>query len=133
MILCDSSIWIRYFRKSKEPIVEAFVKLLLNDEVCINEYVYIEILQGCRNEEQFLSLKKFLRSIPMFERKGLETVEKAITIYRTCSAKSPRISKTIDTLIAATALENNLELFHLDKEFDVIAEYFPLKIYKWKK
>ena len=76
--------------------------------------------------------KPYYLSIPLYKQRGLDSIEKAIEIYRTCRKMNKKITKTIDTLIAVSALENNLELFHLDKEFDMMAECTPLKIYRWK-
>ena len=60
MVLCDTSIWIRYFRKSKDPAVKIFIDLLLNDNVSINEFIYLEILQGIRDEKQYSAVKALL-------------------------------------------------------------------------
>lgn len=131
MILCDTSIWVRYFRRSKDSRVQAFITLLLNDQVCINEFIYAEILQGIRDDKQFNGVKTLLDSLIILPHKGMDTVNKAIQVYRTCNKKTQRLTKTIDAFIAVTAIEHRLELFHFDKEFDVIAEYYPLKIYNW--
>lgn len=131
MILCDTSIWIRYFRKAKDPIVERFISLLLENKVCTNEFIYLEILQGIRNEEQFNLVRKLLLSLPFLTYNRIATINFAIDIFRKCNSKTPLLTKPMDTIIAATTIENNAELFHCDKDFDLIAKYFPLKIYRF--
>jgi len=36
----------------------------------------------------------------------------------------------VDSLIAAIAIENNLEVFHKDRDFDIISRYTKLRVYK---
>ncbi len=40
------------------------------------------------------------------------------------------IRKANDCLIASICIENNIPIFHNDKDFDNIAKYTSLKIYK---
>ncbi|MBU2445827.1 MAG: PIN domain nuclease [Bacteroidetes bacterium] len=131
MILCDTSIWIRYFRKAKDPIVERFISLLLENKVCTNEFIYLEILQGIRNEDQFHLVKKLLLSLPFLKYNRITTINFAIDIFRKCNSKTPILTKPMDSIIAANTIENNVELFHCDKDFDLITKYFPLKIYQF--
>ena len=131
MILCDTSIWIRYFRKADDPLVEKFVLLLLENRVCINQFVYLEILQGIKNEAHFEDVRKLLLELPFLKFNGLQSIDLAIDIFRKCNGKTPVLTKPIDTLIAANAIENKVELFHRDKDFNFIAEKFPLKVFSF--
>ena len=88
--------------------------------------IVTEILQGLRRDvrrvEHFLSLWELL------EPRGFSTYREASSISRLARAKGISL-KTIDTLIAAIALEYHASLFSLDKDFSRIARITPLRLY----
>jgi len=51
----------------------------------------------------------------------------AADIYRTLRKNGLTIRKTADCLIAAVAIENNIQLLHNDRDFSMVATYFSLK------
>jgi predicted nucleic acid-binding protein len=53
----------------------------------------------------------------------------AAQIYRQCRRQGITIRKTVDCLIARTAMEKDLYLLHQDSDFDQIASVCPLKLY----
>lgn len=88
--------------------------------------VVTEILQGLRREvhrmEHFLSLWE------MLEPRGFSTYCEASAISRLARSKGINL-KTIDSLIAAIALEHEATLFTLDKDFARIARMTPLGLH----
>jgi len=60
----------------------------------------------------------------------LERFEVAGTIYRTARARSFTIRSSNDCLIAAIALHHDVLLLHGDRDFDYIAQLFPLRARK---
>ena len=54
----------------------------------------------------------------------------AASLYRNVRALGIAIRKQNDCLIAAICINNNIPLLHNDKDFDNIAKYTSLKIYK---
>ncbi len=52
----------------------------------------------------------------------------AARIYRDCRKKGETVRKTIDCIIAAICIENDLLLFHKDSDFDVIEIHTTLKV-----
>jgi hypothetical protein len=101
-----------------------------DEEVCLADIHLTEILQGIHQEKAFIELKKYLLMFPVLRPKGIETYVFAAQISRICAQNGTPVVKTVDTLIAAIAIETGVELFHKDKDFDVIARYFPLKIFR---
>ena len=72
-------------------------------------------------------LKGYLLEFPIHEPKGLATYLNAADIYRDCRKKGKTVRKTVDCLLAAMCLENDLILFHKDKDFDRISECTGLR------
>jgi predicted nucleic acid-binding protein len=53
---------------------------------------------------------------------------KAAEIYRTCRKKGKTVRKTVDCIIAAICIENDLTLLHKDSDFDLIEACTGLKV-----
>jgi len=88
--------------------------------------VVVEILQGltknARRIEDFLSLWDLL------DPRGFSTYREAATIFRLARSKGIALT-TIDTLIAAVAMEYRTSLFTLDKDISRIARFTSLRLY----
>lgn len=127
MILVDTSVWIDFF--SPSPGLGGGELRRMIEEVepfALTGLVVTEILQGLRRDvprmEHFLSLWDMLEPL------GFSTYREASAISRL--AKSRGISlTTVDTLIAAIAIEHHAILFTLDKDFTRIARMTSLHLH----
>jgi len=130
LILVDTSVWIDFFDHPGSVYAKELKGLIEKDEeICLLDLNLTEILQGIRDEEPFRQVKEYLTQFPIIRTAGLETHIRAANIYRLCRKRGKTITKTIDAIIAASAIENNLVLFHRDKDFDLIASCTELKIF----
>ncbi|HEY8462417.1 MAG TPA: PIN domain nuclease [Bacillota bacterium] len=132
MILVDTSIWIDFFNnKIKNQKVEILDSLLKNKQktLFITDIILTEILQGIREDSKYIITKNTMLSLPFVHAKNYDTYIHAVDIYRECRKKGFTIRKTIDCLIAAIAIENNLALLHNDRDFSNIAKgiNYPLE------
>lgn len=63
MTLVDTSVFINYFRGKETAGTQLLDKLLEEDNsICINEFIYQELLQGAKDEKEFGLLKSYLNS-----------------------------------------------------------------------
>ncbi len=133
MILLDTSVLIDYLRNYENDSVKYLDEIIENKiPFGICNYVYQELLQGTRTENEFIKLKSYLETIPFYHlRFGIKSFENAALINFRCRKSGITIRSTIDLLIAEVAIENNLYLLHNDKDFDNVAEVIKdFKIYK---
>jgi predicted nucleic acid-binding protein len=131
-ILVDTSIWINFFNDISSEAVKSLEVLIESEEdVGISDIILTEILQGFRDEKDYTSALYHLLSFPLYTLKGIESYIKAAKIYRVCRKNGITIRKTIDCLIAQTAIDNGLILLHEDADFDRIAGICPLAIFKY--
>ncbi len=129
MILVDTSVWIDFFRGRNTPYRSMLHDLIAgNEDLCITGIILTEILQGVRDGKANGETRKYLLDYPIYNPSGITTYIEAANIYRHCLKKGKTVSKTIDCLIAAVALENDLILFHNDSDFDQIAHCTALKV-----
>ena len=88
--------------------------------------IVTEILQGLKRDVH--RIERFLSMWEMLEPRGFSTYREASAISRLARSKGLSLT-TIDTLIAAVALEHDASLFSLDKDFSRIARITPLRLY----
>jgi len=131
MILVDTSVWIGFFNGVDSPAVRSLAELIEGEEeLFISEYILAEVLQGFKKDRDFELARRYLLSFPICFLKGLDSYIRVAQIYRRCRKKGVTIRKTVDCVIAQTAMENDLLLLHDDSDFDRIASVCPLAIYR---
>ena len=92
----------------------------------ITGIVVAEVLQGIRRDTD--RIEALLSSWEMIEPGGFETYRRSAEIFRTARERGITCT-TIDTLIAAIALEHRASVFTLDKDFVRIARITRLPLY----
>lgn len=131
MILVDTSVWVDFFNDTLSPPCETLHQLIAQEaDLSLTEIILAEILQGIKDDLSFRKVKEYLLKFPLSQPKGTETYLKAVQIYRDCRKKGKTVRNTIDCLIAAICMENDLTLLHKDSDFRVIQKFFPLKCYE---
>ena len=131
MIVVDTTVWIDFLRANGTAFDLALGELIGRGEaLAITDLIYCEVLQGIRDQAQFVQVREILGSYPILRMRGLEVFEEAANIYRDCRTRGFTIRKTIDCLIAATCLNAGAELYHNDRDYDFIARVRKLKIYR---
>ncbi len=128
LILVDSSVWIDYFRNLNLPHVNLLNSLIAqNEPIAIGGVIMTEVLQGIREERQFIKVEARLPTLIYLDLTRTHFVT-AAQIYRTLRSQGLTIRKPIDCMIAALALEQQATLLHNDRDFEAIATQFPLQI-----
>jgi len=133
MILVDTSILIDYLKGLDNTHTRAFDGIIEKKiPFGINDFIYQEVLQGSRTVQEFRKLKEYLETLPFYGlRHGKESYERAAYLNFACRESGITIRSSIDLLIAQTAIENDIFLFHHDGDFTNMATVIKeLKIYK---
>lgn len=131
MLLVDSSVWIDRTR-AVETLATRFVDAREGaEELALTAGIYLEVLQGVRDDAVFGRLKAMLEALAFLHpRDGLQTYELAAQLYRRARRAGFTIRKSSDCLIAAIALEHQALLIHNDRDFLALAKIEPrLHIY----
>ena len=127
MILVDTSVWIDFFNRSPGPAGSELRRMIEEAEpFALTGVIVTEILQGLCQEAH--RIEGYLSLWEMLEPRGFFTYQEAAAISRLGRSRGIRLT-TIDTLIAAVALERDAILFSLDKDFSQIARLTPLRLY----
>jgi len=129
MILIDSSVWIDFLNGKNSPERHALHKLISDSaKITIAEIIITEVLQGIKRESDFEAVKKFFEKLSIQRPKSTETYVTAARIYRNCRSQGKTIRRTIDCIIAAICIENDIPILHKDSDFDLIASCTELQV-----
>jgi len=131
-MLIDSSAWIKAYREQSSPQAYFIDQLLDNNKPIFTcALIMQEVLQGFSDKQDYRDAYKAFRLFTFY---AIENQKKAAidaaNIYRNCRRKGYTIRKPNDCVIALIALTYKLELLHNDKDFEHIAQLYPLKIVK---
>jgi hypothetical protein len=129
-VLVDTCIWSKVLRH-KSPgtdLSKKLQELIRNARVAIIGPIRQELLSGISQSKQFNELKETLscfEDVPL----NTEHYEKAAEFCNICRRKGVQGS-TIDFLICAVAIMENLVIFTVDKDFENYKKYLPLRLIK---
>jgi len=122
VVLVDTSAWI--FKRSTDAILE----LVDDDSLAICPPVLQELLQGAFDAGRMNRVRRIADESSILDSPvPLARFEFAGEIYRTARARAITIRSSNDCLIAAIAMHNDVLLLHGDRDFERIAELFPLR------
>lgn len=127
MILVDTTVLIDALKGAQNSKTVLFRRLLDNEQQFgFSEYTYLEVLQGARDNSEYVQLKEYLLEQHIFFLpKTLETYDRASQIYFSLKRQGVTPRSSVDILIALTAIEYNLPLLHNDKDFDLMSSKLP--------
>ena len=119
MILVDTSVWVDFFSPSPSRAGTELRRMIADAEpFALSGVIVSEILQGLRRDVD--QIERHLSQWDMLEPLGFSTYREAAAIFRIGRAKGFSLT-TIDTLIAAIALDHRAILFTVDQDFSRIA------------
>ncbi|HVS87236.1 MAG TPA: PIN domain nuclease [Candidatus Acidoferrum sp.] len=123
----DSSVWIDFFSPVPRRAGKELRRMIADAEpFALTGVVVAEILQGLTRD--VCQIERYLSMWDMLEPRGFSTYREAAAIFRLARAKGTSLT-TIDTLIAAIALEHRATIFTLDKDFSRIARLTNLPLH----
>lgn len=130
MILADTSIWIDYFNGIDSQETDLLDSALNDGTIAMGDLVFLEILQGFRDDKEFNRAKKTLATLDQYELFGAHMVDKCACNYRFLRKKGITIRKTVDLIIVTFCLENKMQLLFSGKDYIPFVEFLKLKIYQ---
>lgn len=127
MYLVDTSVWIDYIQGRDTRSVNFLDELLKNPlAVGITDLIYMEILQGAKDQKIFDRLRRYFSGQQFYRFIDPEPSHAcAAQIYFDCRRQGVTVRSTLDCLIAQCAIEHELILLHHDRDFKQMAKIVP--------
>ena len=128
--MVDTSVWIEFFKGTGSSFDQHLAELIRVDApIALTEVIYCEVLQGIRDDSVHARVREILQAFPVLLLDGPRSADRAVALYRASRRRGLTIRSTVDCLIAAVCLDAGAELFHHDRDFDVLAKVADLKLY----
>jgi predicted nucleic acid-binding protein len=129
LILVDSSVWVDFLSSSPGRAGNELRRMIADSEpFTLSGVVVAEVLQGLTRDA--VRIERYLEQWDMLEPRGFVTYREAAAIYRAARARGISLT-TIDTLIAAIALDHSASVFTLDQDFSRMARITRLMLYRF--
>jgi predicted nucleic acid-binding protein len=123
MILVDTSIWVELLNENRCKMRDEDLLLFVTCGPVVQE-----ILQGLKPGPDSDAFRRAFLAIPVLcDPVPLKTFLAAGDIYRQGWRKGITIRSSVDCLIAAIAIENEIPVWHRDRDFASIARYTALE------
>jgi len=113
VIVIDTSVWIDFFKRSNQQLIDKLEPLIENNEIVALSCVFGELLQGVRNENEEKAILDFWNTLSKVDETNLFIEAGKIS----CKYKLfNRGIGLIDSYILAAALKYNIPLLTFDKK-----------------
>ena len=132
-VLVDTNVWSLALRRKKpvySKITSTLERLIMQNQALLTGPVRQELLTGFHEEHQFNKLQTQLRNFNNYPI-NVSDYEKA-AYYHTLCRKNGIQGSTVDLLLCAIALNNQLEIFTLDKDFELYRKHIPITLFEYK-
>jgi predicted nucleic acid-binding protein len=126
-VLIDTSAWIEFLRATDSAIDRRVAEIVGREPYAITDAVVAELLAGVRSDAVARKIRGIADSGRFFPIRPLFDYESAADIARTCRRSGVTVP-LVDCLIAAVAINNDLELLAADRDFIELAQHTPLRL-----
>lgn len=127
MIIVDTSVWIDYFNGKDTAHCDFLDNALKFHQMGICDVILMEILQGFKNDKDYLTAKSALLKLPIFDIINKDNVIIYADYYRTLRKQGITIRKSNTMMIAGFCIQNELPLLFSDRDFLPFCEHLGLK------
>lgn len=117
MILVDTSVWIDYLNGVQSKHTDSLDSEIVEGIVAMGDLIFLEILQGIRDDREYRKTKRILMTLDRFEMFGQGMPEKCAENYRALRKKGITIRKTTDVITATFCIEKRMPLLFTDRDF----------------
>jgi predicted nucleic acid-binding protein len=132
VILVDSSVWIDYFRGTRNRPVQQLLTWLQGGKATVDlgvaDLVVFEVMRGFASPKEQKRAHDLLLALDIVEIGGLDNALLAAEHYSALHAQGYTVSSPIDVLLASFCISNGHMLLHRDADFDVMAALRGLQI-----
>ena len=135
-VLVDTSVWSLALRRpsgttvtaEQQATVQALRDLVLDGRAVLIGAIRQELLSGIKTQTQFDTLKTRLMAFDDIAL-TLQDYEVAAQSFNTCRANGVQGSNT-DFLICAVAINHQLPVFTLDRDFEMYRRWLDFEVYR---
>ncbi len=125
-MLIDTSVLVLLFRDRSGAVAQTLREFLDGRDYYLTRFTQMELLQGARDEKEWLKLSDYLAGQDYLETDD-ESWANAARLYFEMRRRGLTVRSVIDCCVAQIALQSGVTLLHNDRDFVSIAKLRPLK------
>jgi predicted nucleic acid-binding protein len=125
-MLIDTSVLVALFKDSSGTVAPTLRELLDGRAFYLTRFTQMELLQGARDEKEWLKLADYLADQDYLDMEE-EGWAGAARLYYDLRRQGLTVRSVIDCCIAGIALRHGVTLLHNDRDFLAIAKLRALK------
>jgi predicted nucleic acid-binding protein len=125
-MLIDTSVLIALFKDRSGTVTRALQDLIDGRDYYLTRFTQMELLQGARDEKEWLKLSDYLSDQDYLEMDD-DGWHSAARLYFDLRRRGLTVRSVIDCCIAEIAILYNTTLLHNDRDFATIAKMRTLK------
>jgi predicted nucleic acid-binding protein len=130
-MLIDTSVLIALFKDRTGEVTRGLRDLLDGRDYFLTRFTQMELLQGARDEKEWLRLSDYLADQDYLEMDD-ESWTSAARLYFDLRRRGLTVRSVIDCCIAEAALRHEMTLIHNDRDFTTIAKLRALSHIEFK-
>ncbi len=130
-MLIDTSVLVALFRDRSGAVTQGLRELLEGRDYYLTRFTQVELLQGARDEKEWLRLSDYLADQDYLEMDD-ENWANAARLYFDLRRRGLTVRSVIDCCIAEIALRHEMTLVHNDRDFATIAKLRTLSHIEFK-
>lgn len=128
LVLVDTSAWIKTLRErnNSSQLISLVSHLLEEDRVVTSPLIILELIAGIKSDKdyrEFLEEFRALHQLDLTDKVWQEAYQFSFHLKR-----EGVVVPIVDLLLSVLAIHYDCELLHVDKHFDLVAKYLPLRI-----
>ena len=101
---------------------------MMGKPFALTDVVLAELSAGVRNDGDLRRIQRITGSATYYPVRPLFDYETAAEIYRACRRAGATVRSLTDCLVAAVAINNDLEVLAIDRDLNTIAEHSGLRL-----
>jgi predicted nucleic acid-binding protein len=127
VILVDSSVWIDLLRGVETSETQALERYAHDKQpIVVGDLVLTEVLRGTTSDREYQRAYAVLTGFRQVGVTGFDVAVAAARHYRHLRTLGITVRKTVDTLIAARCIQDDLPLLYRDRDFDDFVRHLGL-------
>ncbi len=130
VIVVDSNTWVGFFNGTSTPHVQRLDTALVEEEdVAVLPIILTEVLQGFRTDSGFRRARLALLALPVLE-PTVDCHVRAAALFRSLRREGITVRGAVDCIIAQACLDLDAELLSPDSDFEGVARYTSLRLWR---
>lgn len=128
MTIVDSSVWIDALAGRATRQATWLQSHLSQRRIGLTDLILYEVLQGARDDRQFMRLRKELEQFELWPTRTPGAEVRAARNYRALRRLGITVRESADCLIATYCIDGGHELLHNDRDFDGFEAHLGLRV-----